>query len=137
MFGFGFALVVIILWGRFAFGNVNLDIPSDLQKELRDRIMSTKLFSTGFLMVALAALVSSALVFTSPIYYWLVPLAVLICVPGLIAIHRLRAYLETSGGRAKPAMAWLDRGVLAGWSAVIFGILSWGLTTLPFLPSFP
>jgi len=32
-------------------------------------------------------------------------------------------------------MAWLDRGVLAGWSAVCFGVLWWAFSTLSFLPS--
>jgi hypothetical protein len=128
MFGLGFALVVIVLWVRFGLGCLKLDIPFDLLDVSRGRIISTRLLSAGFLLVALAALAAP----TSPV---LVPLGVLFCVPGLIAIHKVRAHVETRGGRAKPMMEWLDRGVLAGWSAVCFGVLWWALSTLPFLPS--
>jgi hypothetical protein len=137
MLGFGFALVVIVLWARFAFGHTNLDAPFESQEALRNRIIFTRVLSIGFVLVAVAALASPALALTSPLYHWLVPLGVLFCIPGLVAVHRLRAHLETRGGPAKPAMAWLDREILAGWSAVCFGALWWGLTTLPFLPSIP
>jgi len=136
MFGTGFALVVIVLWARFGLGCMNLDIPFDLLGVSRSRIVSTRLLSAGFLVVVLAALASlMPALKSSPAHDLLVPLGVLFCAPGLIAIHRLRAHLETRGGRAKPAMAWLDRGVLAGWSAVCFGVLWWALSTLPLLPS--
>jgi len=136
MFGTGFALVVIVLWARFGLGCMNLDIPFDLLGVSRSRIVSTRLLSAGFLVVVLAALASLMPALKSfPAHDLLVPLGVLFCAPGLIAIHRLRAHLETRGGRAKPAMAWLDRGVLAGWSAVCFGVLWWALSTLPLLPS--
>jgi len=127
MLGTGFALVVIVLWARFGLGCMKLEIPHDVLDVSRSRIISTRFLSAGFLVVALAAL--------APVHELLVPLGVLFCAPGLIAIHRLRAHLERGGGRAKPAMAWLDRGVLAGWSAVCFGILWWAFSTLPLLPS--
>src|SRR5262245_34257253 len=121
MLGTGFALVVIVLWARFGLGCMKLEIPYDLLEVSRSRIVSTRFLSAGFLVVVLAALASPLLaVRSSPVQDLLVPLGVLFCAPGLIAIHRLRAHLETRGGRAKPAMAWLDRGVLAGWSAVAF-----------------
>jgi len=136
MLGSGFALVVIVLWARFGLGCMKLDIPHDLLDVSRGRIISTRVLSAGFLVVALAAFASPLAALTSsPAYDLLVPLGVLLCAPGLIVIHKLRAHLETRGGRAKPAMAWLDRGVLAGWSAVCFGVLWWLFSTLPFLPS--
>ena len=84
--------------------------------------------SVGFLVVGLAALASPAPALTSHAIRLLVdplPLGVLFCVPGLIAIHRLRAHLETQGNQAKPMMAWLDCGIVAGWSAVSLGVLWW------------
>ena len=136
MLGGGFALVVIVLWVRFALGCMKLDIPYDLLDVSRSRIISTRFLSAGFLAVVLAAFASPLAALTSsPAHDLLVPLAVLLCTPGLVMIHRLRAHLETRGGKAKPAMAWLDRGVVAGWSAVCFGVLWWLFSTLPFLPS--
>ena len=35
------------------------------------------------------------------------------------------------GNPAKPAMAWIDRGVLASWSALCLGFLWWALFYLP------
>jgi len=134
MFGLGFALVVIVLWVRFGLGCLKMDIPFDLLDVSRGRIISTRLLSAGFLLVVLAALANFIPASASPV---LVLLGVLFCVPGLIAIHTLRAHLETRGGRAKPMMEWLDRGVLAGWSAVCFGVLWWVLSALPLLSSFP
>src|SRR5262245_40678759 len=134
MLGTGFALVVIVLWVRFGLGCMKLEIPHDLLDVSRSRIISTRFLSAGFLTVVLAALASPALT-SSPAHELLVPLGVLFCAPGLIAIHRLRAHLRRGGGQAKPTMAWLDRGVLAGWSAVCFGILWWAFSTLPLLPS--
>jgi len=136
MFGSVLTLVVIVLWARFGLGCMKLDIPYDLLEVSPSRIVSTRISSAGFLVVALAALASPLLALSSfPAHNLLLPLAVLLCAPGLVAIHRLRAHLETRGGRAKPVMAWLDRGVLAGWSAVCFGVLSWAFSTLSFLPS--
>jgi|SRR5262245_39653988 len=134
MFGIGFALVVIVLWARFGLGCMKLDIPYDLLGVSRSRIASTRLLSAGFLVVVLAAFANLVPALRS-VHGLLLPLGVLCCAPGLIAIHRLRGHLETRGGRARPVMAWLDRGVLAGWSAVGFGLLWWALATLPFLPS--
>src|SRR5215470_17860991 len=135
MFGV-LALVVIVLWARFGLGCMKLDIPYDLLEVSPSRIVSTRVLSASFLVVVLAALASPLLaISSSPAYNLLLPLAVLLCAPGLVAIHRLRAHLETRGGRAKPVMAWLDRGVLAGWSAVCFGVLWWAFSTLSFLPS--
>src|SRR5262245_18220916 len=131
MFGIGFALLVIILWARFALGCMNLDIPHDLP---RSRIVSTRLLSAGFLGVVLATL-ADLVPALGTVHGLLLPHGVLLCAPGLIAIHRLRAHLDTLGGRAKPVMAWLDRGVLAGWGAVCFGVFWWALTSLAFLPS--
>jgi hypothetical protein len=136
MLGTGFALVVIVLCARFGLGCMKLDIPYDLLEVSRSRIVSTRFLSAGFLVVVLAALASPLPALkSSPAHDLLLPLAVLFCAPGLVAIHRLRAHLETRRGQAKPAMAWLDRGVLAGWSAVAFGILWWLFSSLPFLPS--
>ena len=130
------ALVVIVLWARFGLGCMKLDIPYDLLEVSPSRIVSTRILSASFLVVALAALASPLLALSSsPAYNLLLPIAVLLCAPGLIAIHRLRAHFETRGGRAKPVMAWLDRGVLAGWTAVCFGVLWWAFSTLSFLPS--
>jgi amino acid permease len=136
MFGSVLALVVIVLWVRFALGCMKLDIPYDLLEVSPNRIVLTRVLSAGFLVVVLAAQASPLLALRSPPSQdlLLLPLAVLFCAPGLVAIHRLRAHLETRGGQAKPVMAWLDRGVLAGWSAVCFGVLWWALT-LPLLPS--
>src|SRR5262245_51603419 len=109
---------------------MNLGVPLDSLRLSRGRIIWTRLLSTGFLAVALAANLAS----TSPVVRLLVdplPLGVLFCLPGLVAIHRLRAHLETQGNPAKPAMAWLDRGVLAGWSALCLGFLCWVLFYLP------
>src|SRR5262245_26032377 len=103
MFGIGFALLVIVLWARFGFGSMKLDIPYDLLDVSRSRIVSTRFLSAGFLAVVLTALASMALR-SSPAHELLMPLGVLFCAPGLIAIHRLRAHLETRGGRAKPTM---------------------------------
>jgi len=100
----------------------------------RGRILSTRLLSVGFLVVGLAALASLAPALTSRSIRLLVdplPLGALFCVPSLIAVHRLRAHLETQGNQAKPMMAWLDRGVVAGWSAVSLGVLWWLLLSLP------
>jgi len=137
MFGSVLALVVIVLWARFALGCMKLHIPYDLLEVSPSRIILTRVLSAGFLVVVLAAQASPLLALrSSPSQdlLLLLPLAVLFCAPGLVAIHRLRAHLETRGGQAKPVMAWLDRGVLAGWSAVCFGVLWWALT-LPLLPS--
>jgi hypothetical protein len=130
VFGLGFTAVVIILWARFALGSMNLGIPLHSLQLSSGRIIWTRLLSAGFLVVAPAA----NLVSTSPVLRLLIdplPLGVLFCVPGLVAIHRLRAHLETQGSPAKPAMAWLDRGVLAGWSALCLGSLWWLLFYLP------
>jgi hypothetical protein len=136
MFGIGLALVVIVLWARFALGRMKLDIPYDLLELSPSRLVSTRVLSAGFLVVALAALASPLLALRSfPAKDLLLPLAVLFCAPGLVAIHGLRAHLETRGGQAKPVMAWLDRGVVAGWTAVCFGVLSWAFSTLWLLPS--
>ena len=118
MFGVGFAAVVIILWVRFALGSLKLDVPIESLELSRGRILSTRLLSVGFLVVGLAALASLAPALTSRSIRLLVdplPLGALFCVPSLIAVHRLRAHLETQGNQAKPMMAWLDRGVVAGW----------------------
>jgi hypothetical protein len=130
VFGLGFTAVVIILWARFTLGSMKLDVPLDTLQLSRGRIVWTRLLSTGFLVVALAANLAS----TSPVVRLLIdplPLGVLFCVPGLVAIHRLRAHLETQGNPAKPAMAWIDRGVLAGWSALCLGLLWWLIFSLP------
>jgi|APPan5920702856_1055754.scaffolds.fasta_scaffold121852_2 hypothetical protein len=134
MFGVGFAAVVIILWVRFALGSLKLDVPIESLELSRGRILSTRLLSVGFLVVGLAALASLAPALTSRSIRLLVdplPLGALFCVPSLIAVHRLRAHLETQGNQAKPMMAWLDRGVVAGWSAVSLGVLWWLLLSLP------
>jgi hypothetical protein len=133
MFGFGFAVLLVILWARFGLGCLKLDIPYDVLKVSRGRIVSTRLLSVGFLMVALAAL-------ANPFFHLPqepLPLGVLFCAPGLIAIHRLRRHLETRGNQAKPAMAWLDRGVVAGWTALCSDVVWWFFATLPMLPSIP
>jgi hypothetical protein len=130
VFALGFTLVVMVLWVRFALGSVQLDVPLDSVQLTRERIRWTRLLSAGFLVAALAPNVMS----TSSHVRLLIeplPLGVLFCVPGLLAIHRLRAHLETQGNPAKPAMAWLDRGVLAGWSALCLGLLWWVLFYLP------
>jgi hypothetical protein len=134
VFGLGFTAIVIILWARFALASLKLDVPIESLQLSRGRILATRLLSTGFLVVGLAALASQASALTSRAVRLLVdplPLGVLFCVPGLIAIHRLRAHLETQGNQAKPMMAWLDRGVVAGWSAVSLGVLWWLLFALP------
>jgi len=130
VFALGFTVVVIVLWARFALGSIKLDGPLDLLQLSRGRIIWTRLISTGFLVSGLAPnLVSTS----SPIRLFIdpLPLGVLFCVPGLVAIRRLRAHLETQGNPAKPAMGWLDRGVLAGWSALCLGFLWWALFYLP------
>ena len=130
MFALGFTLVVIIFWVRFALSSMNLDVPLGSVQLTRGRIIWTRLLSAGFLVAALAPNVMS----TSSHVRLLIepfPLGVLFCVPGLLAIHRLRAHLETQGNPAKPAMAWLDRGVLAGWSALCLSVLCWVLFYLP------
>ena len=134
MFGVGFAAVVIILWVRFALGSLKLDVPIESLELSRGRILSTRLLSVGFLVVGLAALASLGPPLTSRSIRLLVdplPFGALFCVPSLIAVHRLRAHLETQGNQAKPMMAWLDRGVVAGWSAVSLGVLWWLLLSLP------
>jgi hypothetical protein len=131
MFGLGFALLLVVLWARFALGCLRLDIPYDLLKLSKIRIVSTRLMSAGFLMVALLALASP---FLNVLQLGL-PLAVLLCAPGIIAVHRLRRHLETQGNRAKPVMAWLDRGLVAGWTALCGGVVLWFFATLPLLPS--
>jgi hypothetical protein len=130
VFALGFTLVVIVLWARFALGSMKLDVPLDSLQLSRGRTIWTRLLSVGFLVAALAPNVVS----TSSLVRLLIdplPLGVLFCVPGLLAIHRLRAHLETQGNPAKPAMAWLDRGILAGWSALCLGFLWWLLFYLP------
>ena len=54
MFAFGFTLVVIILWVRFALGSMNLDVPLGSVQLTRGRIIWTRLLSAGFLVAALA-----------------------------------------------------------------------------------
>jgi hypothetical protein len=130
----GFALLVVVLWARFGLGCMKLDIPYDLLGVSRSRIVSTRWLSAGFLVVVLAAL-ATLVPALGPVHDLLLLLGVISCAPGLIAIHRLRAHLETRGGRARPVMAWLDRGLLAGWCAVGFGVIYWALAILPFLPS--
>jgi hypothetical protein len=133
MFGFGFVLLLVILWTRFGLGCLRLNIPYDVLKVSRSHILSTRLMSAGFLVVALAGLANPVLhLLEAPL-----PLGALFCAPGLIAIHRLRRQLETRGNPAKPVMAWLDRGVLAGWTALCCGVVWWFLATLPLLPSIP
>jgi hypothetical protein len=130
VFGLGFAVVVIVLWLRFALGSMKLDVPLDSLQLSGGRIIWTRLLSAGFLVAALAPnLVSTS----SPVRLLIdpLPLGVLFCMPGLVSIHRLRTHLETQGNPAKPAMAWLDRGVLAGWSALCLGFLWWVLFFLP------
>jgi len=86
--------------------------------------------SAGFLVAALVP----NLVSSSSLIRLLIdplPLGVLFCVPGLVVIHRIRAHLETQENSAKPAMAWLDRCVLAGWSALCLGFLWWILFFFP------
>jgi hypothetical protein len=46
----------------------------------------------------------------------------------------LRRDLEIRGNQAKPLMAWLDRGVVAGWTALGLDVVVWFFTTLPLLP---
>jgi hypothetical protein len=130
VFGIGFTVVVVILWVRFALGSLKLDVPLDSLQLPRRRIIWTRLLSVGFLLVALALNLPS----TSSLVRLLIdplPLGILFCVPGLVAIHRLRTHLETQGNPAKPAMAWLDRGVLAGYSALCLGFLWWLFFSLP------
>jgi hypothetical protein len=130
VFGLGFTVVVIILWVRFALGSIKLHVPLDSLQLSRGRITWTRLLSAGFLVAGLAPNVVS----TSSLNRLLIdplPLGVLFCVPGLVAIHRLRAHLETQRNPAKAAMVWLDRGVLAGWSALCLGFLWWVLFYLP------
>jgi hypothetical protein len=108
VFALGFTLVVIVLWARFALGSMKLDVPLDSLQLSRGRTIWTRLLSVGFLVAALAPNVVS----TSSLVRLLIdplPLGVLFCVPGLLAIHRLRAHLETQGNPAKPAMACMAR----------------------------
>jgi hypothetical protein len=130
VFALGFTVVVIVLWVRFALGSINLDVPLDALQLSRRCVIRTRLLSAGFLVSGLAPNV----VFTSTLVRMLIdplPFGILFCVPGLVAIRRLRAHLETQGNPAKPAMAWLDRGVLAGWSTLCLGFLWWMLFYLP------
>jgi hypothetical protein len=134
VFGLGFASIVIILWARFALGSLNLNVPVDSLQISSNRIIWIRLLSSGFLVVALAVLANLVPVLTSPVVRLLVdplPLEIIFCIPGLIAIRRLRAHLETQGNQAKPLMLWLDRGVLAGWSALCLGLFWWLLFSLP------
>ena len=130
MIALGFTVVVIVLWVRFALGSIKLDGPLDSLQLSGGRIITTRLLSTGFLVAGLAPNVVST---SSPVRLFIdpVPFGVLFCVPGLVAIRWLRAHLETQGNPAKPAMVWLDRGVLAGWSALCLGFLWWALFYLP------
>jgi len=128
--GLGFTVVVIVLWVRFALGSIKLHVPLGSLQLSRGRIMWTRLLSAGFLVAWLAPNVASRTSLDS-LFIDPLPLGVLFCVPGLVAIHRLRAHLETQGNPAKPAMAWLDHGVLAGWSALCLGFLWWVLFYLP------
>jgi len=108
---------------------MKLDVSLDSLHLSRGRIIRTRLLSVGFLVAALAPNMS-----TSSLNRLLIdpiPLGVLFCVPGLVVVHRLRAHLETQGNSAKLAMAWLDRGVIAGWSALCLGFLWWILFFLP------
>ena len=130
MFALGFTLVVIILWVRFALRSMTLDVPLESVQLTHGRIIATRLLSVGFVVAALAP----NLAYVSSLFRLLIdplPLGVLFCVPGLLAIRRLRAHPETQGNPAKPAMAWLDRGVLAGWSALCLSVLCWVLFYLP------
>ena len=130
MFALGFTVVVMVLWVRFALAPMKLDVSLDSLHLSRGRIIWTRLLSVGFLVAALAP----NMVSTSSLTRVLIdpiPLGVLFCVPGLVVVHRLRAHLETQGNSAKPAMAWLDRGVLAGWSTLCLGFLWWILFFLP------
>jgi len=130
VFALGFTVVVIVLWVRFALGSIKLHVPLDSLQLSRGRIIWARLLSAGFLVAALAP----NIVPTSSLTRLLIdpiPLGVLLCVPGLVVVHRLRAHLETQGNSAKPAMAWLDRGVLAGWSALCLGFLWWILFFIP------
>jgi hypothetical protein len=126
MFGFGFALIVIVLWLRFGLGCLHLRIPYDVLKISKGGIVSARLLSAGFLASPLAFLASPFLnVFGAPFL-----IGGLFCAPGLIAIHRLRSRLEIRGNQAKPVMAWLDRGVVAGWTALCSAVVWWLFTTL-------
>ena len=99
--GLGFTVVVIVLWVRFALGSIKLDGSLDSLQLTRGRIIWTRLLSTGFLVAGLAPNVVST---SSPVRLFIdpLPLGVLFCVPGLVAIRRLRAHLETRGNPAKP-----------------------------------
>jgi hypothetical protein len=107
-----------------------MPIPYDALKVSKAAIVTARLLSAGFLVAPLTALIH-------PFLYWLnapLPFGVGFCVPGLIVIHELRGRLETRGNQAKPVMAWLDRGVLAGWVAGGSAIIWWFFATLPLLP---
>jgi hypothetical protein len=130
VFAIGFTVVVIVLWVRFALGSIKLDGPLDSLQLSHGRILWARLLSTGFLVAGLAPNVVAT---SSPVRLLIdpLPLGVLFCLPGLVAVRRLRVHLDTQGNLAKPAMAWLDRGVLAGWSALCLGFLWWALFYLP------
>lgn len=130
VFALGFTVVVTVLWVRFALGSINLDVPLDSLQLSRGRVMRTRLLSVGFLVSELAPNAVSTATLVRQLIDPL-PLGILFCVPGLVAIRRLRAHLETQGNPTKPAMAWLDRGGLAGWSALCLGFLWWVLFYLP------
>jgi hypothetical protein len=119
----------VVLTLRFGLGCLKMPIPYDALKVSKAAIVTARLLSAGFLVPPLPGLVA-------PFLYWLnapLPFGVLFCVPGLLVIHRLRGRLEIRGNQAKPVMAWLDRGVLAGWVAGGSAIVWWSLTTLPLL----
>jgi hypothetical protein len=124
-------LVVVVLSLRFGLGGWRLPVPYDVLKVSKAGMVTARVLSAGFLAVPLMAL-------ANPFLHGLdapLPFGVLFCIPGLIAVHRLRMGLEARGNQAKPVMAWLDRGVLAGWTALGLAIVGWFFTTLPLLPS--
>jgi hypothetical protein len=146
--GYTVVLLIIILTLRFALGYRRHPIPYDVLKVPKASFVTARWLSAGFIIIPLTLLVYPFLqrFHVPPPFRWLeaslrwleapLPVGILFCVPGLVVIHRLRAELETRGNQAKPVMAWLDRGVLAGWIAGGLVIVNWIFAIALMLPLF-
>jgi hypothetical protein len=145
--GLAVVLFIIFLTLRFALGYRRSPIPYDALKVPKARFVTARWLSLGFIIIPLTMMVYPFLqrFHAPPAFRWLeaplrwleapLPVGVLFCVPGLFVIHKLRAELEIRGNQAKPVMAWLDRGVLAGWIAGGLVIVNWLMAIAMVLPS--
>ncbi len=91
---------------------------------------------SGYLSVGFLVATAISAFPIGPIRYLLVPvpIVILFCVPGVIALAKLGLRFERAGtDKAKPAKDWVDSGKIAGWVTIGFCVIQWVFSLAPLL----